>query len=88
VIMPLMGGKEMAGWLKATYPGIKVLFTSGYTGDAIAHQGVLEPDVAFLPKPYTPATMTRMVRALLDDKTGAAGEMPKFRQIPEQKPGS
>ena len=36
VIMPLMGGKVMAEWLKATYPDLKILFTSGYTDDAIA----------------------------------------------------
>jgi FixJ family two-component response regulator len=66
VVMPLMNGKVMAGWLKATYPDLKVLFTSGYTDDALAHHGVLDPGVAFLPKPYTPATLTRKVRELLD----------------------
>ena len=66
VIMPQMGGKVMAEWLKATYPDLKVLFTSGYTDDAIAHHGVLEPGVEFLPKPYTPATLARKVREMLD----------------------
>jgi signal transduction histidine kinase len=66
VIMPQMGGKVMADWLKATYPELKVLFTSGYTDDALAHHGVLDAGVAFLPKPYTPATLTRKVRELLD----------------------
>ncbi|MDI1312092.1 response regulator [Prosthecobacter sp.] len=66
VIMPLMDGKVMAEWLKVTYPGLKVLFTSGYTDDAIAHHGVLEAGVEFLPKPYTPASLTRKVRELLD----------------------
>jgi signal transduction histidine kinase len=69
VIMPQMGGKVMAEWLKTTYPDIKVLFTSGYTDDAIARHGVLEPGVAFLPKPYTTATLARKVRAMLDNKT-------------------
>jgi CheY-like chemotaxis protein len=68
VIMPLMGGKVMAEWLKATYPGVKILFTSGYTDDAIAHHGVLDAGMAFLPKPYTPATLTRKVREMLDAK--------------------
>jgi two-component system, cell cycle sensor histidine kinase and response regulator CckA len=68
VIMPLMGGKVMAEWLKATYPDLSVLFTSGYTDDAIAHHGVLEEGVEFLPKPYTPATLARKVRDLLDEK--------------------
>ena len=66
VIMPQMGGKLMAEWLKATHPNLKILFTSGYMDDTIAHHGVLEPAVAFLPKPYTPATLTRKVREMLD----------------------
>jgi two-component system cell cycle sensor histidine kinase/response regulator CckA len=66
VIMPRMGGKMMADWLKSSYPDLKVLFTSGYTEDAIAHHGVLDENVEFLPKPYTPAALTRKVRELLD----------------------
>ena len=66
VIMPLMGGKVMAEWLKTAYPDLKILFTSGYTDEAIAQEGVLEPGIAFLPKPYTPAALTRRVRELLD----------------------
>jgi CheY-like chemotaxis protein len=69
VIMPLMGGKVMAEWLKATYPDLKILFTSGYTDEAIADQGVLETGVEFLPKPYTPARLARKVRQLLDEKS-------------------
>jgi CheY-like chemotaxis protein len=68
VIMPLMGGKVMAEWLKATYPDLKILFTSGYTDEAIADQGVLETGVEFLAKPYTPAGLARKVRQLLDEK--------------------
>jgi signal transduction histidine kinase len=67
VIMPLMGGKVMAEWLKTTYPNLKILFTSGYTDDTITHDSVLEAGVEFLPKPYTPATLARKVRELLDD---------------------
>jgi CheY-like chemotaxis protein len=66
VVMPLMGGKVMAESLQTTYPRIKILFTSGYTGDTISHQGVLDPGVAFLPKPYTPAALIRKVREMLD----------------------
>jgi two-component system cell cycle sensor histidine kinase/response regulator CckA len=68
VIMPLMGGKVMAEWLQATYPDLIILFTSGYTDDAITHHGVLDAGVEFLPKPYTPATLARKVRQLLDEK--------------------
>ena len=66
VIMPVMGGKVMAEWLKATYPGLKFLFTSGYTDDTIAQHGVLETGVEFLSKPYTPTILARKVRAMLD----------------------
>jgi CheY-like chemotaxis protein len=68
VIMPLMGGKVMAEWLQATYADLIILFTSGYTDDAITHHGVLDAGVEFLPKPYTPATLARKVRQLLDEK--------------------
>jgi CheY-like chemotaxis protein len=66
VIMPQMSGKVMAEWLKTTYPDLKILFTSGYTDDAIAHHGVLEAGVEFLPKPYLPATLVHKVREMLD----------------------
>jgi len=66
VIMPRMGGKVMAEWLKTTYPDLKILFTSGYTDDAIAHHGVLDRGVEFLPKPYSPASLARKVREMLD----------------------
>jgi two-component system, cell cycle sensor histidine kinase and response regulator CckA len=66
VIMPVMGGKVMAEWLKTTYPDLAILFTSGYTDDVITQHGVLETGVAFLPKPYTPAALTRKVREMLD----------------------
>jgi two-component system cell cycle sensor histidine kinase/response regulator CckA len=70
VIMPLMGGKVMAEWLKTTDPNLKVLFTSGYTDDTITRHGVLDSGVEFLPKPYTPANLARKVRELLDDGKG------------------
>ena len=66
VIMPQMGGREMAEHLKTTNPELKVLFTSGYTDDTISHHGVLEAGVEFLAKPYTPAALAFKVRELLD----------------------
>jgi signal transduction histidine kinase len=68
VIMPRMGGKVMAEWLKATFPDLKVLFTSGYTDDSIARHGVLDAGVNFLPKPYTPSSLAHKVRDMLDAK--------------------
>jgi two-component system, cell cycle sensor histidine kinase and response regulator CckA len=66
VIMPLMGGKVMAEWLKTANPDLKILFTSGYTDDSITRHGVLETGVEFLPKPYTPSTLACKVRDMLD----------------------
>jgi two-component system cell cycle sensor histidine kinase/response regulator CckA len=66
VVMPLMGGKVMAEWLKATYPEMKILFTSGYTEEVITDAGTTQNGIEFLPKPYTPATLTRKVREMLD----------------------
>ena len=84
VIMPLMGGKVLSECLKGTDPNLKILFTSGYTDDAITHHGVLEAGVEFLPKPYTPAALVRKVRELLDGGTAPRPEAKKgaSRAIP------
>lgn len=67
VVMPLLGGKLMAERLKITYPGLKILYTSGYAGEAVAQLGISQPGVAFLPKPITPGVLARKVRELLDE---------------------
>lgn len=72
VIMPRMGGQILAKSLQSNYPTLKILFTSGHTDDTVAHHGLLEPGVAFLPKPYTPTTLARKVRAMLDNETDTA----------------
>jgi len=64
--MPGMNGREVAQRLAALRAGIQVLYLSGYTDDAIVHHGVLEPGVAFLQKPFTPAVLGRKVREVLD----------------------
>jgi len=68
VIMPLMGGKIMSEALKTVYPGLKIIFTSGHTDEALVPHGVLDKGIVFMPKPYTPATLTGKVRELLDSK--------------------
>jgi hypothetical protein len=66
VVMPKMNGRELAKRLKALYPKMRVLFTSGYTGEAINRHGDLEPDFSFLQKPFTPDILVRKIRELLD----------------------
>jgi CheY-like chemotaxis protein len=66
VVMPQMGGRELADHLKAGRRETKVLYVSGYTDDAILHQGVSETGTAFLPKPFTAAELAHKVREVLD----------------------
>jgi signal transduction histidine kinase/CheY-like chemotaxis protein len=65
VMMPRMGGKELAERLLRVRPGTKVLFMSGYAADALG-PGALSENVAFLAKPFRPEAVSRAVRALLD----------------------
>jgi signal transduction histidine kinase len=66
VVMPSMGGGALVEQLKALYPAIKMLFTSGYTDDTIVHHGQLKPGVQFIQKPFSPAALARKVRDVLD----------------------
>jgi signal transduction histidine kinase len=67
VMMPEMGGKELVDHWKDQHPETRVIFTSGYTENAIAHNGNLDQDIHFIQKPYRPNTLARMVREVLDD---------------------
>ena len=80
VVMPGIGGRELAKKLVALRPGISVLFLSGYTEDAVITQGVVGPAVAFLQKPFTLQNLAKKVREVLRlrcDSTPAATSSPK-----------
>jgi CheY-like chemotaxis protein len=66
VVMPHMNGRELAGRVRAIYPGTRILFTSAYAENAIVHQGILDEGVALLQKPFSPARLAAKVREILD----------------------
>ncbi len=66
VVMPEMGGHVLANAVARCRPNIKVLYMSGYTDEAVIRHGVINPGTAFLQKPFTPGTLTRKVREVLN----------------------
>jgi hypothetical protein len=65
VVMPGLSGRELADRLKQRRPGIKVMFMSGYTDDAIVHRGALEEEAQFIQKPFGPDQLAIKVREML-----------------------
>ena len=66
VVMPLMGGRELAEQVTIAHPETQVLYMSGYVDETILHQQVLQNRGGFLQKPFTPPTLARRVRETLD----------------------
>jgi len=66
VVMPKMGGTELSKKLVENFPNVKVLYSSGYTENAIVHHGILGANINFLQKPYTPSALAETIRKILD----------------------
>jgi two-component system cell cycle sensor histidine kinase/response regulator CckA len=68
VVMPEMSGPKLAEHLRAGKPDLKVLFMSGYTDDDMIRHGMIDEDIEFLQKPFSPLELARKVRKVLDGK--------------------
>lgn len=66
VVMPGMGGRQLADRLLEKRAGVKVLYISGYTDDVVSHHGVLEEGASFLQKPFSREALSRKLREVLD----------------------
>jgi len=66
MVMPGMTGRELAETLLAGRPAVRVIYTSGYTDDAVVRHGVLEAGMLYLQKPFTPNALAFKVREALD----------------------
>ena len=72
VVMPGVSGYELARRVAPLRPNMKVVYMSGYPENAMTHQGLLEPGVMLLQKPFTPAVLARKIREVLDRPKAAA----------------
>jgi CheY-like chemotaxis protein len=66
VVMPEMNGRRLADRALELRPGLPILYTTGYTRNAVVHNGMLDAGVAFLAKPFTIAQLARKIREVLD----------------------
>jgi signal transduction histidine kinase/ActR/RegA family two-component response regulator len=72
VVMPGLGGRELAERVVGLRPGLKVMFMSGHTQDVLLKEGVQQGGAAFLQKPFTPSALAQKVREALDSDSGSA----------------
>ena len=70
IVMPEMNGARLAELVRVKRPGLPILFTTGYTRNAVVHNGVLDPGVELIGKPFTIEELAARVRTILDSKVG------------------
>ncbi len=68
--LPDVDGRQLANRARLSQPGLKVLFTTGYARNAIVHNGTLDTDVDFIPKPFSSDALARIIRQILDRSEG------------------
>lgn len=68
VVMPQMSGRELAATLRQRYDGMRVLYMSGYTDDAVIRHGLSDASMLFIQKPFTARVLVRKVRDVLDER--------------------
>ena len=85
VVMPGMGGRELAEKVRGISPGIKVLYMSGYTADEVLRRGIQEEEVNFLNKPFSNAALSDRVAELVSRTTTKSSlmKLPQSHEIPE-----
>jgi CheY-like chemotaxis protein len=76
VVLPKVSGREFAAQITRKRPAIKIMYMSGYTDSAVVNSGILQKEVAFLQKPFTPASLSEKVREVLEgaNRTRRASE--------------
>jgi nitrogen-specific signal transduction histidine kinase/ActR/RegA family two-component response regulator len=82
VVLPGMNGRQLVEVVRARYPGLKVLYLSGHTDDAVLRRGVEETRVHFLHKPFTPNGLAKKVRDVLDAEAAAEGHAASVAPTP------
>ncbi|HTI99680.1 MAG TPA: PAS domain S-box protein [Dongiaceae bacterium] len=66
VVMPGLNGRTLSEWMEEAFPGIKVLFISGYIGSTVVRDAMMKPGTHFLQKPFSPSDLAKKVRVVLD----------------------
>jgi two-component system, cell cycle sensor histidine kinase and response regulator CckA len=73
IVMPGLSGRELARTITQRYPGVRILFTSGFTDDEVVRRGLMEAGQPFIQKPWSSAELLQRVREQLDEQVDRSG---------------